>query len=140
MALALADAAPDLPAAERAALARSALGSPGQALVIRALDLPGLEQALDIIASGDRRGEAERARLVQALSPVAARPRLEAFVDLVPRFISQRTRMAEGRALFTGLSASEEARRISAGAIAPLQLEPGALVHRLCDTVATLRA
>ena len=136
---ALAEAAPDLPAAERASLARSAEGSPGQALAIRALDLPGMEHALDIIASGDRRGDAERARLVQALSPVAARPRLEAFVDLVPRFIAQRTRTADGRALASGLSAYEEARRISAGAIAPLQLEPGALVHRLCDTVSTLR-
>ena len=135
----LAETMPDMPVAERAALARSAEGSPGQAMAIRALDLPGLEQALDIIASGDRRADAERARLVQALSPIGARPRLEAFVDLVPRFISRRTRHADGRALSTGLSAYEEARRISAGAITPLQLEPGALVHRLCDTVATLR-
>ncbi|MBO9575292.1 MAG: DNA polymerase III subunit delta' [Sphingobium sp.] len=139
MAQALANALPDLPAAERTALARSAQGSPGQAVATRALDLPGLEQALDLIASGDRRSDAERARLVQALSPVAARPRLEAFVDLVPRFIASRTREADGRALSIGLAAYEEARRLGAGAISPLQLEPGALVHRLCDTVAGLR-
>lgn len=136
MALALADALPDLPAQERAALGRSAEGSPGQAVAIRALDLPGLEAALALIASGDRRADAERARLVQALSPIGARPRLEAFVNLVPRFIAARTREREGGSLAGGLAAWEEARRLSAGAIAPLQLEPGALVYRLCDTVA----
>ncbi|MBO9582359.1 MAG: AAA family ATPase [Sphingobium sp.] len=140
MALALADAMPDLPAAERATLGRSAEGSPGQALAIRALDLPGLEQALVLIAAGDRRAEGERARLAQSLSPVSARPRLEAFVDLVPRFIAQRTRGAEGRALARGLAAYDEARRLSAGAITPLQLEPGALVYRLCETISRLSA
>jgi len=139
MALALADVASDLSAPERAALVRTAQGSPGQALAGRVLDLPGLERALDLIAQGDRTAAAERARLVQALSPIGARPRLEAFVDLVPRFIAARTRDATGRARANGLAAYEEARRISAGAIAPLQLEPGALVYRLCDTVATLR-
>jgi len=138
MALALADAMPDLPAAERAMLGRSAQGSPGQALAIRTLDLPALEQALVLIAAGDRRAEGERARLAQSLSPVSARPRLEAFVDLVPRFIAQRTRGAEGRALAQGLAAYEEARRLSAGAITPLQLEPGALVYRLCETISGL--
>ncbi|MBO9671501.1 MAG: AAA family ATPase [Sphingobium sp.] len=138
MALALADALPDLLAAERATLGRSAQGSPGQALAIRALDLPALEQALVLIAAGDRRAEGERARLAQSLSPVSARPRLEAFVDLVPRFIAQRTRGAEGRALAHGLAAYEEARRLSAGAITPLQLEPGALVYRLCETISGL--
>jgi len=138
MTQALADALPDLPAQERAALGRSAEGSPGQAVAIKALDLPGLEAALALIASGDRRADAERARLVQALSPIAARPRLEAFVDLVPRFIAERTRNREGRDLAEGIAAWEEARRLSAGAIAPLQLEPGALVYRLCETVAEI--
>lgn len=135
MALALADAAPDLSAPERAAISRIAQGSPGQALAIRALDLPGLEQSLALIAAGDRKAEGERARLAQSLSPVSARPRLEAFVDLVPRFIAERTRGAQGRALAQGLAAYEEARRLGAGAITPLQLEPGALVYRLCQTV-----
>ncbi len=80
--------------------------------------------------------DSERARLVQALSPIGARPRLEAFVDLVPRFIAARARAETGRALAESLAAYEEARRLSRGAIAPLQLEPGALVYRLCETVA----
>lgn len=139
MMLALAEAAPDLSAQDRAALARTAQGSPGQALASRALDLPGLERALEAILENDRAAASERARLVQALSPIAARPRLEAFVDLVPRFIAARTRNATGRALSNGLAAYEEARRVSVGAVTPLQLEPGALVYRLCDTVAALR-
>ena len=139
MMLALAEAAPDLSAQDRAALARTAQGSPGQALASRALDLPGLERALEAILENDRTAASERARLVQALSPIAARPRLEAFVDLVPRFIAARTRNATGRALSNGLAAYGEARRVSAGAVTPLQLEPGALVYRLCDTVAALR-
>jgi len=136
MALVLAETLPGLSDEERAGLGRTALGSPGQAAAIRALDLPGLEAALVAIASGDRRVEGERARLVQALSPIGARPRLEAFVDLVPRFIADRTRGREARALGAGLAAYEEARKLGAGAITPLQLEPGALVYRLCETVA----
>jgi DNA polymerase-3 subunit delta' len=139
MAQALADAMPQISEAERNELALSAEGSPGQAIAIGSLDLPGLQRALDVIASGDNRADAERARLVQALSPVASRPRLEAFVDLVPRFIAGRARAAEGRALSNALSAYDEARRLGAGAVTPLQLEPGALVHRLCDTVAGMR-
>src|SRR5690606_17803684 len=86
MARALDQALPDMPAAEREALIHSAEGSPGQAIVGRDLDLPALEQALAHIAHGGRAAEGERARLVAALSTVSARPRLEAFVDLVPRF------------------------------------------------------
>lgn len=137
---ALAAALPDMAAVERAALGRSAEGSPGQALASRALDLPGLERTLEEIARGGRNAEGERARLVQALSPIAARPRLEAFVELVPRFIAKRTRSASGSSLAEGLAAYAEARRLGAGAVTPLQLEPGALVYRLCETVAALAA
>jgi len=135
---ALAQELPELSAADRAALARSAEGSPGQAQSMRALDLPGLESALDLIVFGGRQAEGERARLVQALSSVSARPRLEAFVDLVPRFIARKTRSQRGPALAASLAAYEEARRLGEGAVTPLQLEPGALVYRLCETVAVL--
>jgi len=136
MARALGAALPDLPAAERAALIHEAEGSPGQAMAGRDLDLPALTQALEQIARGGADGE--RARLVAALSPVSARPRLEAFVDLVPRFIAHQVRDARGPALGRGIAAYEEAQRLGAGAVTPLQLEPGALVHMLCETVAGL--
>lgn len=135
---ALAEALPDTDAAARAALIAGAEGSPGQAIAGRELDLPALEQALERIAQGERGAEGERARLVAALSTVGARPRLEAFVDLVPRFIASRSRDATGPALGRGIAAYEEAQRLGAGAVTPLQLEPGALVHMLCQTVASL--
>ncbi|OJY67156.1 MAG: DNA polymerase III subunit delta' [Sphingobium sp. 66-54] len=138
MVRALAEALPALPAAEREALIHSAEGSPGQAIAMRDLDLPALEHALEIIARGGRAAEAERARLVAALSSVSARPRLEAFVDLVPRFIAHRLRSLPGRAMGRGIAAYEEAQRLGAGAVTPLQLEPGALVYTLCETVAAL--
>lgn len=133
---ALAQAAPDMPAADRARLVASTRGSPGEALANRELDLPALEQSLALIARGGRPAEAERAKLMAALSSVSARPRLEAFVDLVPRFIARQSRAANGPALGQRIAAYEEAQRLGAGAVTPLQLEPGALVYALCGTVA----
>jgi len=138
MVRALAEALPDMPAGARDALVHSAEGSPGQAVAMRDLDLPALEEALEIIARGGRAAEAERARLVASLSSVGARPRLEAFVDLVPRFIAHRLRALPAPAMGQGIAAYEEAQRLGAGAVTPLQLEPGALVYTLCETVAAL--
>jgi DNA polymerase-3 subunit delta' len=140
MAEALDELLPDLPAAERSILAASSEGSPGQALAMRQLDLPGLERALDAISSGGRSAESERAALIGALSGVAARPRLEAFVDLVPRYIARKLRSSSAQKLGPGLAAFEEAQRLGAGAVTPLQLEPGALVYMLCETVAQASA
>lgn len=136
MKLALAEVMPDLRPAEQSAVIASAGGSPGQALAIRQLDIPGLERALDAIALGGRSAESERASLIGALSGVAARPRLEAFVDLVPRYIARRLRNADPQEMGPGLAAFDEAHRLGAGAVTPLQLEPGALVYMLCETVA----
>jgi DNA polymerase-3 subunit delta' len=44
-------------------------------------------------------------------------------------------RGAGGPALGRGIGAYEEAQRLGAGAVTPLQLEPGALVFTLCETV-----
>ncbi len=140
MVQALAGALPDVPVAERAALAATAEGSPGQAISTRDLNLPALEASLSLIAQGGRDASSERAKLMSALSGVAARPRLEAFVDLVPRFIARRLRGAQGAALGQGIEAFEEAQRLGAGAVTPLQLEPGALVYMLCGTVSGLGA
>jgi len=138
MTAALAEAMPDVPAAEREKLIGPAEGSPGQAIATRELDLPALEQSLETIARGGRAAETERARLMSALSGVAARPRLDAFVEMVPKFIARRMRAANGAVLGQGIEAYEEALRLGAGAVTPLQLEPGALVYTLCETVAGL--
>jgi len=138
MAQALATALPETDAAERARLVTAAEGSPGGAMAMRELDMPGMEQSLELILHGGGAAQSERARLATALSGVNARPRLEAFVDLVPRFIARRLRTAQGPVLGRGLDAMEEAQRLGAGAVTPLQLEPGALVFMLCETVAAL--
>lgn len=140
MLAALADLLPDATAEERAALARTSEGAPGQVLASRDLDLPGLEAALIRLSAGGAAAQGEQARLVQALSPVGARARLEAFVELVPRFIAAQARAAQGEKLAAGLAAWETAQRLSAGAIVPLALEPGALVYRLCAAVIDLTA
>jgi len=134
----LADTLPDMPAAERDSLIHTAEGAPGQAIAMRALDLPALERALEDVAEGGRAAEMARGRLVAALSSVSARPRLEAFVDLVPRFIAHRLRSRPAAVMGEGIAAYEEAQRLGAGAVTPLQLEPGALVYTLCDTVMAL--
>lgn len=140
MAEALAQALPDVADSERQKLAVGAEGSPGQAIAMRDLDLAGLERALEAIAGGGHSADSERAKLMAALSGVAARPRLEAFVELVPKFIARRMRATGGPALGRGIEAYEEAQRLGAGAVTPLQLEPGALVYTLCETVAGLGA
>jgi DNA polymerase-3 subunit delta' len=137
---ALSAALPDVPAAERGKLGVGAEGSPGQAIAARDLDLAGLEQALTSILKGGRSADTERAKLMAALSSVAARPRLEAFVDLVPRFIARQMRGLRADALGPAIAAVEEAQRLGAGAVTPLQLEPGALVYMLCETVTGLAA
>jgi len=131
----LASALPDLDVVERARLVATAEGAPGQAIAMRQLDLPGLEQSLERIACGGSTAQAERGKLVAALSGVNARPRLEAFVDLVPRFIARRLSAQRGAALGRGIAAAEEAERLGSGAVTPLQLEPSALVFMLCETV-----
>lgn len=140
MQAALAQALPDLPAAERARLIPGAEGAPGQAITMRDLDLPGLERALEAVSRGGVPGEAERAKLVTSLASVNARPRLEAFVAFVPQFLARRLPDARGAALGTLIDAIEEAQRLGAGAVTPLQLEPGALVHMLCELVAGVPA
>jgi DNA polymerase III subunit delta' len=132
----LARTLPEISASERTRLVASVEGAPGRAIASRDLDLPALAQSLEVIVRGGRPAETERARLVTALSGVAARPRLEAFVDLVPRFIADRLREMRGPALGQGIEAYEEAQRLGAGAVTPLQLEPGALVYALCGVVA----
>ncbi len=65
------------------------------------LDLPGLEQALALIASATLK-RLRRARGFASPSHYPLFPRglvLQAFVDLVPRFIAERTRDRQGRAL-----------------------------------------
>jgi DNA polymerase III subunit delta' len=138
MSQALATILPELSEPTRAALMRGADGAPGAALAMQALDVPEMVEALDRIAQGGSLGSAARSKLVAALSPIGARPRLEAFVDLVPRYIGGLARQAPGETRAAHLAAWDESRRIADKAITPYQLEPGALVYMLCATLSGL--
>lgn len=135
---ALADAAPDLDAPARQVLIRGAEGSPGRALAMRDLDMPALEKALIRIAETGDALNKERIALARALSPKAALPRYEAFLDYVPHFIARRLRVQPDTATATGTDAWAQAIAVGRGAIAPLQLDPAATVFALCGSVAKL--
>lgn len=134
MARALEKLEPDMREADRNALIRGAEGAPGRALAMRDLDLASFEAALErIAATGDPTGR-ERIALARALSPKAAQPRYEAFLDYVPHYIARRLRTDRKAA---GTEAWEEATRLGQGAIT-LSLEPGATIFALCGAVARL--
>lgn len=135
MSAALAEAAPDLTVEARHVLIRGAAGSPGRALAMRDLDMPALEAALARIAETGDPLNKERIALARALSPKAAQPRYEAFLDYVPNFIARRLRAEPDTA---GTEAWAEAVALGRGAIAPLQLDPAATIFALCGAVARL--
>lgn len=134
MAQVLAQLEPDMPQAERLALARGAEGAPGRALAIRALDVAGLQSVLDRIARDGDPTHRERIALARQLAPKAAQPRYELFLDLVPHYIARRLRAGADAAR---ADVWEEAVALGQGAMT-LSLEPAATVFSLCGAVARL--
>lgn len=139
MAAALARALPDADADERAALVRIGEGAPGRAIGYAGLDLGAIDQAVEAIArDGDPRLE-RRAALARALSPKAAQPRYEAFLDRVPTVIARLTALRFGADLRTALDAYDEARSVAAAARS-LSLDTQGTVYELTGIVARLAA
>jgi DNA polymerase-3 subunit delta' len=137
MLTALGDALPEASAEEREALVRAGAGSPGRALRFAGLDLDRIDAALATIAKQGDRSNAERIRLMRALSLKAAQPRYEAFLDRVPTFLAEQAPYRAGEALRTALDAYQDARDIAASARA-LSLDPGGTVFELAGVVARL--
>ena len=137
MMAALADLLPDSSRSEREALARAGVGSPGRALRFAGLDLDTIDAALGQIARHGDRDNAERVRLMRALSLKAAQPRYEAFLDRVPTFLAEQAPYRNGPALRTALDAYDQARSIAASARA-LSLDAGGTVFELAGVVARL--
>ena len=137
MSAALADLLPDTSDEERAALARAGAGSPGRALRFAGLELDRLEATLANIAKSGDRNNAERVKLMRALSLKAAQSRYEAFLDRVPTFVAEQAPYRSGSSLRIVLDAYDEARRIAASARG-LSLDPGATVFELAGVVARL--
>jgi DNA polymerase-3 subunit delta' len=137
MLAALADLLPEASGDERESLVRAGAGSPGRALRFAGLDLDQIDSALGEIARHGDRDNAERVKLMRALSLKAAQPRYEAFLDRVPTFLAEQAPYRAGPALRTALDAYDDARRIAASARA-LSLDAGGTVFELAGLVARL--
>lgn len=112
-------------------------GSPGRALALSGLGVSDMIAALERIARDGDRLHTERLALAKMLAPKAARPRLEAFLELVPGFLAEQAKRRVGGSLEEAISHWEQARDLAAQAI-PLSLDPAATVFALCAHVATL--
>ncbi|MGH6613233.1 DNA polymerase III subunit delta' [Sphingomonas sp.] len=128
---------PDANAAEIAALVTAGQGSPGRALGFAGLDMAALDKALTGIARDGDPSNAQRAKLAKLLSPKAAQPRYEAFLDRAPAFIAAAAPAKRGAALQTALNSYDAARALSASARS-LSLDAQATVFEMAGLVATL--
>lgn len=137
MAAVLHHALPEADADEIAALVRAGDGSPGRAIGYAGLDLAAIDADLDAIGRDGDTTTTRRTALARALSPKAAQPRYEAFLDRVPTVIARMATMRHGEELRVALDAYDEARSIAAAARA-LSLDAAGTVHELAGVVARL--
>lgn len=137
MAAVLADILPDTDPDERAALVRIGEGAPGRAIGYAGLDLGAIDAAVEAIGRDGDPMLTRRAALARALSPKAAQPRYEAFLDRVPTVIARMTALRVGGELRAALDAYDEARRVAAAARS-LSLDAQGTVYELTGIVARL--
>lgn len=131
---------PEASHAEVTDLAALAEGAPGRAAAYAGLSVGELAATLDSLAAATpAEARAIALRLARALTGKAAQPRFETFLDLAPRHLAARARVAHGPALARLLHSWESARELSAGAV-PLALEPGAVTMELSRLVAQTHA
>ncbi|MFD1788579.1 DNA polymerase III subunit delta' [Sphingomonas floccifaciens] len=114
----LRSAVPKATEAELAALIRAGAGSPGRALRFAGLDLAAIETALEAIARGGDGDTQHRVKLSKALSPKAAQPRYEAFLERVPAFIAEQARALRGEGLREALDAYAAATDLARASLA----------------------
>lgn len=130
-------ALPTADAAEIDALAAIGGGAPGTALRFAGLDIAGLDAAIDRIATHGDPTNALRSALARTLSPKAAQPRYEAFLDRAPSRIAAAARAGGGGALDRTIALWRQARTIADRAI-HLSLDPQTTVFELAGLVARL--
>jgi DNA polymerase-3 subunit delta' len=128
---------PDAGEDEIAAAARAGEGSPGRALRFAGLDIAALDAAVDrLLQTGDP-NNAERVRLVHALSGKSAQARYEAFLERAPAAIARVARDRTGPALRATLDAHGAARDLAGSALG-LSLDPQATVFEMGTILAGL--
>ena len=130
-------ALPEADEEEVAAAARAGEGSPGRALRFAGLDVAALDAAVERIMRGGDPGNAERVRLVQALSGKAAQARYEAFLDRAPAAIAAAARTRTGAELRTALDAHRDARELTGTGLG-LSLDAQATVFEMGGVLARL--
>ena len=122
---------------EIAALVKAGEGAPGRALGFTGLDIAGLDRAMaEIAETGDPAGAA-RATLAKALSPKAAQPRYEAFLQRAPGHIAAHARTRNGQALADALALWEDTRALAASATG-LSMDPYSIVFEIGTLIAGL--
>ena len=138
VAMVLQAAAPDLPAAEIAALVAVADGAPGRALGLAEANVDGLTRDMDALATATGGAATARALgLSRTLAARAALPRYTAFLDLAPAYIARAARDRSGARGIRAVGLWERANDLASGAV-PLSLEPQAVAFELATLVAGL--
>ena len=131
------DLLPDVTPPARDALLAMAEGSPGRMLALAQAGLAELESDLQGLARVGDPENRTRLAIARSLSPKAARPKYEAFLERVPRLIAAHAREREGRRLQDALTAWEHARDL-ASAAPVLSLDPATVAFEMCGLVAGL--
>lgn len=130
-------ALPQASTGELAALIRAGAGSPGRALRFAGLDLAAIDTALDAIARDGDPTNQHRVKLAKSLSAKAAQPRYEAFLERVPAFIAERSRVLTGATLRDALDAYGAATDLARASLAQT-LDAGTTVFEMGGLVARL--
>jgi DNA polymerase-3 subunit delta' len=130
-------ALPEASGAEIDELVAAGAGSPGRALNLAGLEVAALDRAMDGLVTRGDPDNSERSALARALSPKAAQPRYELFLDRVPGRIAAQARTLDGTALAQAIAAWEKARAL-AGSAQRLSLDPQATVFELAGLLASL--
>jgi DNA polymerase III subunit delta' len=121
---------------EIAALVIQGGGSPGKALSLAGLGLDTLYDTLVQIASDGDPTNARRAALASSFT-ARTQARYEAFLAMVPSYLSHRARSATGAELARTISGWEDAQRLGASASGG-SLDPASVALRLSAIVASL--
>ncbi len=125
------------PAEQLEPLVAAADGSPGLALAGHALDLAGMDAALErIVATGDPR-LTERARVAATVGGRAGADRFDLLAARVPRMLAREARRATGKRRADALEAYSRAREIG-GSARRLGLDQGLVAVRMLTLLAEL--
>ena len=125
------------PAEQIASLARAADGSPGQAMAGHALDLVGLDAALERIAATGDPHLTDRGRIASSITGRAGADRFDLLATRVPRMLARLAWRSAGERQRVALEAYSQAQAL-AGSARRLGLEPAVAGTRMMTLLAEL--